>query len=312
MKMTKAQKAVIKLASTRQILHILKNVRVSGGVMSSTNTDLWLYAPCDLPDGLYTTQSLNTAEIVMPVPITNENIDDYPVCPSDYGITPPHSITLDIAGVQSLKNIALACSVKDFRQYLNGVFFELSTGNLVATDEYRLHVKQCVVLIDTAESVVMPTDLISIITSSKGASVSFYPQWIEVVTADGLTARTKAVDGRFPDYRRVLPDYRESTAFPKLLDAIAAIKVVVKELKRGSKVVSALFDGENLVVGSATNRFAFPLGAPAPVKTAFNVDYLLNILECTGADSQFFFGDAGNSLLVCGNGYKCVVMSVRI
>lgn len=312
MKMTKAQKAVIKLASTRKELPILNNVYVRDGVMLSSDMDLWLSTPCDLPEGLYTTQSLNTSEIVMPVPITNENIDDYPLCLYDGGFTTPHSITVDEEGVQSLKNVSLASGVKDVRYFLNGVFFELSTGTLVATDGHRLHVKQCLSPIDKAESVIMPSDLIGIITSSRGASIYFYPQWIKVVTANGLTALMQAVDGTFPKYRSVLPDYKEPTVFPKILDSIAGIKVVLKELKRGSKFVTALFEGENLVVGPATNQFSFPLGSSAPVNIAFNVDYLRNILECTGTDSQFFFGNNNQSLLVQGNGYKCVVMPVRV
>lgn len=110
-----------------------------------------------------------------------------------------------------LKAVALAMADKDIRYYLNGVLFELDNAEgyrLVATDGHRLHIV-CKRKAQAADSVIMPRDTVVHILKQKmhvfeleiipGATRS-----IKIRTGGGFIT-VPEVQGKYPDYRRVMP-----------------------------------------------------------------------------------------------------------
>lgn len=118
---------------------------------------------------------------------------------------------------KDLKAVSYAMPEKDIRYYLNGVFIE-SNGRetrLVATDGNRLHA--VAVSTKNAElvepiSVILPAVFVKALLKAKFGKqqkkefvLETDGQHVEVDFYDGTKAVCKGIDGRFPDYRRVIP-----------------------------------------------------------------------------------------------------------
>ena len=119
----------------------------------------------------------------------------------------------------------------DVRYYLNGALFQLPAGaalmNIVATDGHRLyktHLSGC----NTGPTVDDSQDINFIVPrlaleQIKRSMVSNKSEWVSIALCqsgligkalfqDGSTVSFKAVDGRFPDYARVIPADKEREA----------------------------------------------------------------------------------------------------
>jgi len=115
--------------------------------------------------------------------------------------------------VGAFKAVALAAAQQDIRYYLNGMLIEQAKDGLylVATDGHRMHamrVRQDVVL-PVGAQVIVPNDAIAKVKPNRHMAT------LVVELADDLRSGTFAYfgdrftwaagDGRFPDWRRVLP-----------------------------------------------------------------------------------------------------------
>ncbi len=140
-----------------------------------------------------------------------------------------------------LKAVSLAMAKDDIRFYLNGMLLECNgqTVRLVATDGPRLHI------MDIAQPepyegepplsapVIMPRALVdwALKSSKKGQSIAIAVVGTAITaTVNGASMTATAIDGRFPDYLRVLPHSTSGTVGqfnPKfILDAYAAVELI--------------------------------------------------------------------------------------
>jgi DNA polymerase-3 subunit beta len=120
---------------------------------------------------------------------------------------------------KDLKAVALAMAVKDLRYYLQGVFiaYNRAQTRIVATDGHRIHMIQIEGsgMICEPVSFIMPTDLVKHCIRVKGprgikdpiVSLSYDPSGkIEARLPDGSSIVASAIDGKFPDYGRIVRD----------------------------------------------------------------------------------------------------------
>jgi DNA polymerase-3 subunit beta len=121
---------------------------------------------------------------------------------------------------KDLKAVALAMAVKDIRYYLQGVYVE-SNGTMtriVATDGHRLHIVQTEDRerpVSPIVSFLMPFDLVKHCLKVKGPRQDKEPRImldysetgkIEARLPDGSSIVASAIDGKFPDYLRIVRD----------------------------------------------------------------------------------------------------------
>lgn len=109
-----------------------------------------------------------------------------------------------------LKAVSLAMAQKDIRYYLNGVLFELDNDEgyrLVGTDGHRMHIvckKKCTNMV---HEIIMPSDTVKQLCKLKEAFFTVEPlenRQIKITTKSGVLT-VQAVDGKYPEYRRVMP-----------------------------------------------------------------------------------------------------------
>ena len=119
----------------------------------------------------------------------------------------------------------LHAAVKDVRYYLGGVLLEPSSNGLfiVATDGHRMLVHRDYTVTSLEQPTIIPTELLKVVKSSHDAVEIIVDGDKLTVTpfkkgkAD-LTVSGSRIDGRFPDWRRIVPTVKADAA-PGIVDA---------------------------------------------------------------------------------------------
>jgi len=218
---------------------------------------------------------------------------------------------------------------QDIRYYLNGLLVVVDAGQLrlVATDGHRL--AYAAMPLEAAvprQEVIVPRKTVLELTkllgdgdeearielSSSQAAFSFGS--VELVS--------KLVDGKFPDYTRVIPTGNRNTLLLErdpLRQALMRAAILSNEKFRGVRWVLA--QGTLKIVSSnaeqeeAEEVLEVPYTGDA-LDIGFNVNYLLDVLNnVDGAQLECSFGDASSSALLCiptQPDFKYVVMPMRI
>lgn len=118
---------------------------------------------------------------------------------------------------KDLQAVSLAMAEKDIRHYLNGVLFELDNAEgyrLIATDGHRVHVVDRKKYTDRHE-IIMPSDTVKHILKQKmqAFELEIIPgatRQIKIRTGGGFIT-VPELEGKYPDYRRVMPTKLQPT-----------------------------------------------------------------------------------------------------
>ncbi len=228
-----------------------------------------------------------------------------------------------------LQLVQFAMASQDIRYYLNGMLLVLDGKQLrvVATDGHRLSYAETE-LEQTAETreVIIPRK--TVIELSKLLTDVDDPVELRIgsnqvtLTVPGTELVTKVVDGKFPDYQRVIP-----VSQPRTL--VAQRQSVMQALQRAAILSNEKFRGVRLVMSNNTlgivcNNNEQEEAADEievsytgdPLDVGFNVTYLLDGMGAVGSDDIVLsLGDANSSMLLTSAGepgFKYVVMPMRI
>jgi DNA polymerase III subunit beta len=240
------------------------------------------------------------------------------------------SLTLAQRDFRSLLRLAeFAMAQQDIRYYLNGMLLVVDNGSLqaVATDGHRLSWASLAIAGDfTRAEVILPRK--TVLELAKLLEDSDTPVTIDILANQArfrfanVELVSKVVDGKFPDYNRVIPTghgKRIELDRVTLLSALQRAAILSNEKFRGVRLVLA--DGQLRII--CTNSEQEEAEEELPVDYAgesldigFNITYLLDVLSNIGTDNVYIaFGDANSSALVTlpeRDDYKYVVMPMRI
>jgi DNA polymerase III subunit beta len=228
-----------------------------------------------------------------------------------------------------LKLAEFAMAQQDIRYYLNGMLIVIDKGSLqaVATDGHRLSWASIPVAGDYArQEVILPRK--TVLELSKLLADDDAPVTIDILSNQvrfrfgNVELVSKVVDGKFPDYNRVIPQGHTKLFVldrAELLSALQRAAILSNEKFRGVRLVLA--DGELKIICTnseqeeAEEQLEVDYRGEA-LDIGFNITYLLDVLQNTGSDKvALAFGDANSSALVTMPGrddYKYVVMPMRI
>jgi DNA polymerase III subunit beta len=233
----------------------------------------------------------------------------------------------DLRALFRLAEFAMA--QQDIRYYLNGMLLVVDKGSLqaVATDGHRLSWASIPVAGDYArQEVILPRK--TVLELSKLLADGDDPVTLDILANQvrfrfgSVELVSKVVDGKFPDYNRVIPSgHTKAFAVDRvtLLAALQRAAILSNEKFRGVRLVLA--DNELKIICTNSEQEEAEEQLEVPYKgdgldIGFNITYLLDVLQNVGSDSvQLAFGDANSSALITMPGrddYKYVVMPMRI
>ncbi len=218
---------------------------------------------------------------------------------------------------------------QDIRYYLNGllVLVEDRQLRLVATDGHRLAYAAMGLAADLPRiEVIVPRK--TVLELSKLLADSDQEVKLELSTTQAafrfgdIELVSKLVDGKFPDYTRVIPtQHKNAVKLDRdvLRQALQRAAILSNEKFRGVRWV--LTDGSLKIVSSnaeqeeAQEELEVQYGGDA-LDIGFNVNYLLDVLNNVSANEvECRFGDAASSALLqfpAEPEFKYVVMPMRI
>ncbi|HEY8242527.1 MAG: DNA polymerase III subunit beta [Vicinamibacteria bacterium] len=225
--------------------------------------------------------------------------------------------------------VEFAMAQQDIRYYLNGMLLVIDHGSLqaVATDGHRLSWASLAVEGDyTRQEVILPRK--TVLELGKLLDDSDDPVAIDVLANQvrfrfaNVELVSKVVDGKFPDYNRVIPvGHTKSVTLDRsvLLAALQRAAILSNEKFRGVRLVLAA-DTLRIICSNSEQEEAEEELEVAykgePLDIGFNITYLLGVLQnVESAEVAFAFGDANSSALCTMPGrddYKYVVMPMRI
>ena len=208
---------------------------------------------------------------------------------------------------------SFAMAQQDVRYYLNGMLFEVNPGLLrvVATDGHRLAMASFNGDINVSNSaqVILPRKGVIelgrlLINENDDAELFVGSNHIRVVTRD-FTFTSKLIDGKFPDYERVLPRGSTKTVLgsrAELKQAFARTAILSNEKYRGIRLL--LSSGNlQIVANNPEQEEAEEIVAVDyegdSLEIGFNVSYLLDVMSANNGETvKFSLSDANSSALV--------------
>jgi len=219
---------------------------------------------------------------------------------------------------------------QDVRYYLNGMSIECENNEIrsVATDGHRLAI--CKISKDSlslpARQVIVPRkgilEIIRLLDPvEEEVKVFLGSNHIKIIDTD-FSFTSKLVDGRFPDYRRVLPRNGDKvlvTSREHLRQVLSRASILSNEKFKGVRLNFL----ENELKITANNpeqeqaeevlEIEFPFDE---VEIGFNVNYVLDVLNAVkDPEVKFTLSDANSSVVIEGNDSSdaiYVVMPMRL
>lgn len=227
-----------------------------------------------------------------------------------------------------LECVQYAMALQDIRYYLNGVLMVLENNKikLVATDGHRLaYACQDFEYEAPKKEVILSRKTVSELSkllteNEQPIKIEFMDKQVRIGLGN-TTITSKVIDGKFPDYERVIPEYDNHLDLERLalVYALQRVAVLSNEKFRGVRFVltekNLKIISNNSEQEEAQEEIDTDYHGPA-LDIGFNVNYLLDGIQCVGSEKiRLSFGDSNSSLLITvpeKQNFKYVVMPMRI
>lgn len=218
---------------------------------------------------------------------------------------------------------------QDVRYYLNGMLLETERRKLraVATDGHRLALSELELGAAVAhdEQIIVPRkgvlELNRLLDGDGDVELSLGANHIRI-QLDGVRLTSKLIDGRFPEYARVIPNEPPNVIKADrdlLRHALQRTAILSNEKYRGVRLElsanSVVLQANNPEQEEAVETLEVEYSGE-PMEIGFNVNYLLDALAAVeGEKVELGVSDANSSCLIRApgsTGTKFVVMPMRL
>jgi DNA polymerase-3 subunit beta len=254
--------------------------------------------------------------------------EDFPLVQESANFGPAFSVpqkTLkDLLG-----QVAFAMAVHDIRYYLNGILFvaEGKQLSLVATDGHRLAFASATLDVEVPkQEVILPRktviELQRLLSDADGAIEMQFASNQAKFSFDGMEFVTKLVEGKFPDYNRVIPkNHKNKITLGRtaLLSTLQRTAILTSDKFKGVRLNidpgSLRVASNNAEQEEAVDELDIDYGGDS-IEIGFNVTYLIDALTNMSQDMVSLELSDGNSsalFTIPDNAtFKYVVMPMRI
>ncbi len=221
---------------------------------------------------------------------------------------------------------------QDVRYYLNGLMMEMTPERLrsVATDGHRLAMKDLVADIDVSEEsrqVIVPRkgvqELMRLLSDSSDDEVSVITgsNHMRLIMGE-MTFTSKLIDGRFPDYQRVIPEGGNNIILAdkeSLRLTLTRVAILSNEKYRGIRMIlkhnNLQFKAHNPEQEEAEDEIGIEYGGDE-FEMGFNANYLLDAVNAVlNEQVKIILTDSDHSCLIQAAGddsANYVVMPMRL
>ena len=228
-----------------------------------------------------------------------------------------------------LSQVAFAMAVQDIRYYLNGILFvaEGKQLSLVATDGHRLAFASATLDVEVPkQEVILPRktviELQRLLSDTDTALEMCFANNQAKFNFGAMEFVTKLVEGKFPDYNRVIPrNHRNSVTLGRapLLACLQRTAIMTSDKFKGVRLNiepgTLRVASNNAEQEEAVDELDIDYGGDT-IEIGFNVTYLIDVLTNMSQDMvKIDLQDGNSSALVTipeNESFKYVVMPMRI
>ena len=355
----KPLQTVTGIVERKHTLPILSNVLIesSGGRMTVTATDLeiQIHTAADsgsqhdfrlttnarklqdilkaLPDTVPVQFDLDTNRLTLKAGKSRFNLQtlpaaDFPSMNVGEAAAPGFSVNQEIFK-NMLGQVQYSMAVQDIRYYLNGLLMQVegSQLRLIATDGHRLAYASGRIEADLPKTeAILPRKTVLELGKllnkpNDTVQIEFLHNQVRFSSNDTVVV-SKIIDGKFPDYNRVIPldnDKIFLISRTALLGALERSAILANEKIRGVRlqlapgILRVLCSNSEQEEAQEELEIAYQGGE---LEAGFNINYLLDVLRnIHSEDMQLAFGDANRSTLFTvpnDPDFKYIVMPMRI
>lgn len=286
-----------------------------------------------LPEGAVLDFTINKDQVMLKSGKSRFTLATLPA--SEFPVTEISSTNIDFTISQGVlkslfEDTMFAMAQQDVRYYLNGLLLDVSKDKLrsVATDGHRLAFQEIETEINIQEprQIIVPRKGVSEIVRLLGNNDD--PARVQVsqnhirITQKGLQFTSKLIDGKFPDYGRVIPQPAKTPVFADreaLRQSLTRASILSNEKYKGVRIVLKPGNIRALTHNPEHEEAEEELEVEytgEEIEIGFNVSYLLDALNAIKTEKVVLTITGPNSscLLLPNAATNCkyVVMPMRL
>ncbi len=219
------------------------------------------------------------------------NEDDYPKFPEFNG---EKTIILEDEKIKNLiRKTIFACSTDGSRPLFTGILLELKDEKItfVGTNTHRLAVKSTPYEDKDVLNIIIPSKVLGEISRNltgdlpQDVKISLLKNQIKIVI-DNIVIVSRIIDGKFPDYRRVIPPNFSVKAKFNVKELAGAVeRVSLFSIDGEYSIVKVSVDGDEIILTSSSpevgngKEVISCTSEGGNLNVAFNSSYILDILK---------------------------------
>ncbi len=225
---------------------------------------------------------------------------------------------------------SFAMAQQDVRYYLNGLLLEIDAKQTrtVATDGHRLAFSQIAHSSEVEDDrrIIVPRKGVQelqrlLVDDEAPITLSLGKNHVQV-SITGLQMTSKLIEGRFPEYQRVLPEQEGDIARmdkETLKQALGRVAILCNEKYKGVRLIldsdSLVIQAQNPEQEQAEDEIEIQYSGEKH-EVGFNVQYILDVLNVLETEAvDFYIRDGNSSVLILpaeDSNSRYVVMPMRL
>jgi len=243
------------------------------------------------------------------------NTDEYPEFPKKEGKSKFEIDPMNF--LKSIKKISSSIDINNPKYELNGALIDLKsdTINFVATDTKRLAVVSLNEKFDKELSLIIPKKAINEIQKLFFDEMKiFYDENILIIESETFHFFTKLINGKYPDYQRIIPKetkYQLNINREKMIDKLKKIYPTSPEMRITFNNDSILFESLNEDSMEAKTELSYICNLSESIFINVNSKYILDFLS--NIDSSEFtlgYNDSSMPFMLESENFKTIIMPI--
>ena len=221
--------------------------------------------------------------------------------------------------IESLKKITPSIDNNNPKYELNGALLDIKEDsiNFASTDTRRLAVVNIQNQNNKELSIIIPKKAIIEIQKLFFDQIEiYYDDTNLIIKSNQYTFFTKLINGKFPEYSRIIPkEINQSLILPKasMIDAIKQITIISTDIKLTFTSNSIIFEGLSDDNIEAKTEINFSTNFEVPFSIAINSRYLLDFLSNINS-LEFTIGlnEPNLPFILSDGNFKTIIMPIVI
>jgi len=243
------------------------------------------------------------------------NAQEFPDFPNEEGKSRFDIKATDF--LHSIKKITPAIDTNNPKYELNGALIDIVDGEIkfVATDTRRLAVATLKKNVEFDISLIIPKKAIGEIQKLFFDDMNiFYDENILLIKSENFTFFTKLINGKYPDYQRIIPKEQKveiTLDREKMVDHLKQVSTISYEMKITFSNDAITFESLNEDNIEANTQLDFNSNLTEPISIAVNSKYILDFLaQIQKNEFKLRYNDSTLPFMLESDGFITVIMPI--